>query len=96
MSVKETVKTWDGRVKRLNEQIKTLKLEKQQKDMCINDLKRSLHKQDTINTYLYSALKDSDRIICELCKRLNPQYVNCTTCEEREARLRILAKAKEL
>jgi ribosomal protein L40E len=43
---------------------------------------------------LYEALKEADATICELCVRLNPWHENCTSCEEREIRLKAIAKAE--
>ena len=42
---------------------------------------------------MYEALKEADEVICELCKRLNPQHVSadygkgCNWCQDREDRL---------
>ena len=43
---------------------------------------------------LYVELCDTDEQICSMCKRLNPQHRDCTTCEERESRLAAIAKAE--
>lgn len=43
---------------------------------------------------LYEELKQADRVICHLCKRLNPQHKDCISCADREVRLQILAKAE--
>lgn len=49
---------------------------------------------------LYEELIEADEVICELCKRLNPQhapregYEGCNSCQDRESRLQALAKAK--
>lgn len=43
---------------------------------------------------LYEELKQTDRVVCHLCKQLNPQHKDCTTCADREVRLQILAKAE--
>ena len=43
---------------------------------------------------MYEALKEADTLICELCVRLNPQHENCTSCAERESRLKAIAKAE--
>ncbi len=48
---------------------------------------------------LLKELLDADELICELCKRLNPQHISsdygkgCNWCEEREDRLQALGKA---
>lgn len=48
----------------------------------------------------YEELKEADSIICELCKRLNPQHATadygkgCEWCEDREGRLKAIAKAE--
>lgn len=48
---------------------------------------------------MHEALKEADAVICELCKRLNPQHVSqdygkgCNWCQDREVRLKTLAKA---
>ena len=42
----------------------------------------------------YEQLKWADEIICTLCRRLNPQHETCNSCQEREARLEVLAKAE--
>lgn len=83
-------------------EIERLEVQVKQCQGIIDNLKDNLHKLSIINTYLYHSLKDSDETICELCKQLNPQHVSmdygkgCTTCKEREVRLRILAKAEEM
>lgn len=43
---------------------------------------------------LYEELLDADQAICGLCKLLNPQHENCTSCEDRNSRLKALAKAE--
>ena len=43
---------------------------------------------------LYVELVEADETICQLCKRLNPQHENCTSCEEREYRLKAIAEAE--
>jgi len=49
---------------------------------------------------LYKELKEADRVICELCKRLNPQHATadhgkgCDWCVERDSRLEALTKAE--
>ena len=49
---------------------------------------------------LYEELCEADRVICELCKCLNPQhasmddYKGCTSCGERTLRLNAIAKAE--
>jgi len=49
---------------------------------------------------LYEELLEADRVICELCKRLNPQHATadygkgCNSCQDRETRLKALAKAE--
>lgn len=43
---------------------------------------------------LYVELGEADEVICQLCKRLNPQHENCTSCEEREYRLKAIANAE--
>lgn len=43
---------------------------------------------------LYEELSLADEQICWLCKRVNPQHENCTSCGEREQRLKTLAKAE--
>lgn len=49
---------------------------------------------------LYEELKEADRVICELCYRLNPHHatadygVGCKSCEDREHRLQALSKAE--
>ncbi len=43
---------------------------------------------------LYVELVEADEVICGLCKRLNPQHENCTSCEEREYRLKAIALAE--
>ncbi len=46
---------------------------------------------------MHKALKEADRVICELCKRLNPQhasrndYEGCEWCQDREERLQVLS-----
>lgn len=48
----------------------------------------------------YEQLIEADRVICELCKRLNPQHATmddgqgCEWCHDREPRLNAIAKAK--
>ena len=42
---------------------------------------------------LYSELVGADDTICNLCKRLNPQHEDCTSCQDREARLKAIRKA---
>ena len=42
---------------------------------------------------LYSELVGADDTICALCKRLNPQREGCTSCQDREARLKAIRKA---
>jgi hypothetical protein len=61
----------------------------------------TLNKQALANAHLISAapdcyeqLKEADAVICDLCKCLNPQHVNCTSCEERKIRLKAIAKAE--
>lgn len=43
---------------------------------------------------LHKELLEADEVICELCKRLNPQHEDCTSCQDRENRLKVLAKAE--
>ncbi len=49
---------------------------------------------------MYEELKKADVVICQLCKRLNPQHAqtlyhdSCESCEEREVRLKALAKVE--
>lgn len=49
---------------------------------------------------LHRELVEADEVICELCKRLNPQhaprggYEGCNSCQDRESRLQALAKAE--
>jgi len=43
---------------------------------------------------LLSELKEADEEICHLCKRLNPQHKNCTICDDRQDRLKTIAKAE--
>lgn len=43
---------------------------------------------------LYEELVKADETICELCKRLNPQHKDCTSCEDREGRLKAIAKVE--
>jgi len=43
---------------------------------------------------LLEALEDADEEICTLCKRLNPQHSECTSCDERDERLIAIAKAR--
>lgn len=41
-------------------------------------------------------LKDADSVICELCRRLNPQHeAEDCMCDERESRLRVISKFKK-
>ena len=48
----------------------------------------------------YKELKEADATICELCKRLNPHHATadhgkgCEWCQDRESRLKALAKAE--
>lgn len=48
---------------------------------------------------LYEALKEADVVICQLCKRLNPQHTSspyherCKWCGERDSRLKALSLA---
>ena len=42
---------------------------------------------------LYSELVEADDTICDLCKRLNPTHEDCTSCQDREARLKAIRKA---
>ena len=42
----------------------------------------------------YEGLVEADRIICELCKRLNPQHEGCVWCEDRVERLKAIVKAE--
>ncbi len=52
-------------------------------------------------TDMYVALTEADIVICELCKRLNPQhasspdYEGCERCQDRDKRLKALADAEE-
>ena len=47
---------------------------------------------------LHTEVVEADKVICQLCKRLNPQHAQtpfregCNSCEERESRLKALAK----
>ena len=49
---------------------------------------------------LLEELIEADRVICVLCKRLNPQHVTmdhgegCNWCEDRDSRLKVIAAAK--
>ncbi|HUW46160.1 MAG TPA: hypothetical protein VMW50_10255 [Dehalococcoidia bacterium] len=43
---------------------------------------------------LYDELVEADETICQLCKRLNPQHENCTSCGERENRRKAIAKTE--
>ena len=48
----------------------------------------------------YEELREADRVICELCYIVNPQHaeadygIGCKSCEDRERRLKALAKAE--
>ena len=46
------------------------------------------------NAELLEALKEADSSICWMCKRLNPQHADCTSCEEHDARSKAIAKAE--
>lgn len=48
----------------------------------------------TASPELYEELVEADEVICELCKRLNPQHKDCTECQDRESRLKVIAKVK--
>ena len=41
-------------------------------------------------------MKEDDITICNLCKRLNPQHEDCTSCDDRKGRLDLLEKVKEV
>lgn len=49
---------------------------------------------------LKEALEEADKVICKLCKRLNPQHVSmdygqgCSWCKDRDVRLKALAQAR--
>jgi hypothetical protein len=45
---------------------------------------------------LYNSLVEADRVICELCKRVNPQHRDCNSCQERDKRLALLNEVKEI
>lgn len=36
----------------------------------------------------------ADEVICNMCKKVNPQHSKCTICDERETRLAVITKAK--
>jgi hypothetical protein len=40
---------------------------------------------------LCEELKESDLAVCELCKIVNPQHSNCTSCKERDDRVKAIA-----
>ena len=42
---------------------------------------------------LYSELIGANETICTLCKKVNPQFKDCTSCLDREARLKAIHKA---
>lgn len=42
------------------------------------------------------ALIEADKIICSLCKRLNPHHKECNYCDDRESRIKIIEKATGL
>ena len=42
---------------------------------------------------MLEALIEIDSEICYMCKRLNMQHENCTSCVQRENRIRIIEKA---
>lgn len=50
---------------------------------------------------LYEELAEADIVICQLCKRLNPQHAQspyqdgCEWCQDRDSRLKALAKVEE-
>jgi len=43
---------------------------------------------------LLTELEAADEEICNLCVRLNPRHKNCTSCDERDARLKAITKAR--
>ena len=43
---------------------------------------------------MYEELVEANAVICHLCKRVNAQHGNCTSCEDRESRLKAIAKAE--
>ena len=43
---------------------------------------------------MYDALEEDADTICVLCKRLNPQHENCTSCVDMDRRRFLLAKAR--
>ena len=54
---------------------------------------KELEKRLDENKYeLYEELLEADAVICELCIRLNPQHANCEWCDDREPRLKLIAK----
>jgi len=40
---------------------------------------------------LCGELQEADLVICRLCKKVNPQHSKCTSCEDRETRLKAIA-----
>lgn len=42
--------------------------------------------------FLLEACKEMSETICRLCKRLNPQHENCTSCEEMEGYKQAITK----
>ena len=45
---------------------------------------------------MLKCLIDADKLICDLCVRLNPHHKECNFCDEREYRIKIIEKATGL
>ena len=43
---------------------------------------------------LYDDLQETTDVICDLCRRLNPQHKHCNSCEDQERWRKSLAKAE--
>ena len=42
---------------------------------------------------LLDELEEADAVLCQMCKRLNPQHADCTSCDDHDSRLAAIAKA---
>jgi hypothetical protein len=54
-----------------------------------------VEKLEQLNAEMLEMLKIQDNMICEFCKRLNPQHENCIDCPGRDQTKSIIEKVEQ-